>query len=286
MILKMTIAALFFVGQNALAWTSHVTYQTTKGLQIDSIVAAPSDPGILNKKLPVLIFEQGDATADLVSNDRFAPTQMITQLEQASIGSGFIWAVPELRRQASVGRPLEICELDFHHREGDLLNYIERIKTLPFVDTARIFLMGHSAGADTVTHVAQQSTDIRGIINLAGGVSSCGETSVNCPVGLTELVSYVCTETEHRGRTGLWWQQLFLDSRLTASISRLAQPYLAMIGDQDEVVSPTEFRRAAAEIAKLRAGFQAVVLPGVSHGNIVMSPKSFKLITDFVNQTQ
>jgi dienelactone hydrolase len=254
---------LLGAGFNAFAWTNQSAFQIETGANLGYVIAAPKDPQLVPTKLPILIFEEGDGTANIILNDVFAPPQMVSQIEQASVASGVIWAVPEMRTQFYVGQALQICSLDFNHRERDLNRFIDQMKQLPFVDSSKIFLIGHSAGGDTVTHVAQSRTDIRGVINLAGGISSCSEESGDCPPNLQDLIHYQCSANQDMGRTGDWWKQLFLESNLFESISSLSIPYLALIGDQDTVVSVAEFQKHAPLLSKMKPNFESAVLPGL-----------------------
>lgn len=280
------VMGLVFISSGASAWTNQSTFQIETGLQLNYVIATPQDPSSITSKLPILIFEEGDGTAGLMLNDSFLPAQMLAQLQQASSASGIVWAVPELRRQYYAGQELQICQLDFNHRQADLEAFIDQMKQLPFVDSTNIFLVGHSAGADTVTHVTQDRSDIRGTINLAGGVSSCSEESdgKDCPSGLNSLLQYQCSGTQNAGRIGTWWRQLFLESNLFSRISILSTPYLAMLGDQDAVVSLTDFQNYSAQLSKLNSAFQSVVLPDVDHGSIVTSPQAMQMMIQFINQ--
>jgi dienelactone hydrolase len=274
---------LFVTGASTFAWTQQSTFKIETGSDLSYVIAAPKDPASTPGKLPILIFEDGDGTANLMLNDVFAPPLMVSQLEKASAASGVIWAIPQLRRQFLVGQELQICSLDFLHRERDLNRFVDQMKQLAYVDSSKIFLIGHSAGGDTVTHVAQERNDIRAVINLAGGLSSCSEDG-ECPPNLNNLFQYQCSADQDSGRTGDWWKQLFIDSRLYESISSLSIPYLALIGDQDAVVSPTVFQKYSAMISKTKPNFESAVLPGQSHGSIKTSPQAMQMMLQFVNQ--
>jgi len=55
---------------------------------------------------------------------------------------------------------------------------IRFLYTQPMVDTMRIFVLGHSEGANVAVKLANAQTDISGVISLAGMTSSGIETSV------------------------------------------------------------------------------------------------------------
>lgn len=277
-----SIFNFILIGAFARAWTDQSTYTIETGDQLNYVIAAPEDPRSAQAKWPILIYEQGDGTTDLILHNTFVPSQFASQMDQASVASGFIWAVPELRTQYFVGQALQICSLDFLHRERDLQAFIDQVKQLPFVDSTRVFLMGHSAGGDTVTHVTERRSDIRGTINLAGGVSSCSEESADCPAGLPILLQYQCSEHQDMSRIGAWWRQLFLESKLFETISSMRRPYLALIGDQDTVESVSEFQIYSSRISQARTGFEFAVLPGLDHETIVTAPQAFQRMVQFV----
>jgi len=282
--LVLSVSIFLSLATKAQAWTTESTFTVETGDRLSYVIAAPQDPQALKTKLPLLIYEQGDGTTNVVINNTFAPAQIAGQMELASRASGFLWAVPELRTQYFSGQALKICSLDFSHRERDLEAFIDQVKQLSFVDSNRIFLMGHSAGADTVTRVALNRPDIRGTINIAGGVSSCSEESADCPANLQSLLQYQCSAQEDMGRTGPWWRQLFLESNLFESISSIKTPYLALIGDRDQVVSLLEFQNYSAQISKMRSGFESTVLPGFDHAGIVTAPQTLQLVVKFITE--
>lgn len=270
----------------AAAWTNVSTYTIETGMHLTYVVVAPQDPQTLKTKLPIVIYEEGDSTTDiLVKSAPFNPNVFTAQMGAASLTSGFAWAIPELRTQSLGDNALQICSLDFMHRERDLNAFIDQIKQLSFVDPNEIFLIGHSAGGDTVTHVSQERGDIRGVISLAGGISSCSEeaSGADCPPDLQSNLQYQCSESQDSGRTGNWWAQLFLESNLFASISSLKLPYLALIGTDDQAVSVSEFQIHAPLISKRKSNFQSAVLPGLDHESIVTSPQTLQLMMKFVD---
>jgi dienelactone hydrolase len=55
---------------------------------------------------------------------------------------------------------------------------IRFLYTQPMVDTMRIFVLGHSEGANVAVKLANAQTDISGVISLAGMTSSGVETSI------------------------------------------------------------------------------------------------------------
>jgi dienelactone hydrolase len=56
------------------------------------------------------------------------------------------------------------------HRAVDLEALIDEVKKLPSVDARRVVLMGHSAGSEIVTRVANRRMDIAAVATMGGGV--------------------------------------------------------------------------------------------------------------------
>ena len=264
------------------AWVSENTYLAAGGLKLNSIIAAPADPAKISRKLPVVIFEEGDGTTGNVLNDHFMPAQMAPMMETVSRKSGLVWVAPELRRQHFSGQGRKICDLDFNHRAQDLNDFVDFVKQFPFVDQGKVFLVGHSAGADKLTQVAIQNSNIKAVINVAGGVSSCYESGVDCPVQLAQLISHKCSGDNDLGRTGIWWVQLFLSSHMYKSVSETNVPYLALAAANDQVLSLNEFKRASAQLLVARRGFEAKVIQNVDHGTIMTSPDTMAVMLDFI----
>ena len=266
----------------ANAWTNTASY-SSQGLSLKYLISAPQAPTPSANRLPVVIFQEGDGTADRMKNDIFDPVSIAPQLEQVSKMSGYVFAIPELRRQHFHDNMLSLCQLDFFHREKDLSTFIDEIKKLSFVDPNRIFLIGHSAGAETVTRVAQSRLDIHGVINMAGGVVSCSEGG-ECPPQLNQLVRYSCIRNSSGGRDGIWWQQLFTQTSLFHDINSTSIPYLALIGEKDTVVSVSDSKDYSKRISKIKNNFEFQVIPGVDHGSIKTSQAAFGILFHFIGR--
>ena len=78
----------------------------------------------------------------------------------------------------STGDPTYLESTTTESYVGDAQAAIRFLYTQPMVDTMRIFVIGHSEGANVAVKLANAQTDISGVVSLAGMTSSGIETSV------------------------------------------------------------------------------------------------------------
>ena len=161
-----------------------LTYPDTNSIKIDAIAQSiyhlarktpnPADPTF---KLPAILLLSGSGPQDrdetLGDHKPFAVwADFLTKL-------GFVvLRVDDRGVGSSTGDPKFLESTTTESYVSDAQAAIRFLYTQPMVDTMRIFVLGHSEGANVALKLANGQTDISGVISLAGMTSSGIETSV------------------------------------------------------------------------------------------------------------
>ena len=161
-----------------------LTYPDTNSIKIDAIAQSiyhlarktpnPADPTF---KLPAILLLSGSGPQDrdetLGDHKPFAVwADFLTKL-------GFVvLRVDDRGVGSSTGDPKFLESTTTASYVSDAQAAIRFLYTQPMVDTMRIFVLGHSEGANVAVKLANAQTDISGVISLAGMTSSGIETSV------------------------------------------------------------------------------------------------------------
>lgn len=210
---------------------------------------------------PLWIFQPGDGTL----REEFDPHSAAVLASSVAQRFGVVFVFPELRRQQLASDAEQYCNLDFFHRVDDLVAVTEDAKMLTGVDPERIFFVAHSAGSEIVTLTAARRTDIRGIATYGGGAASLGELD-QLPPQFPRMIANDCSDPAKRwGRSGVFWQQLFVDSKLFESIQQVDRPYLALLGERDDTVPYTDNEASGRRLEALEPTFRFEKLPGGTH---------------------
>lgn len=237
--------------------TEERTYSPNAELTLRYVAASPE--GVTSA--PLWIFQPGDGTL----RDEFDAHGAAVLASSVAQRFGVVFVFPELRRQHFAKDAEPYCALDFFHRIDDLTALTEDAKTLPGVDPERIFYVAHSAGSEIVTLTAARRTDIRGVATYGGGSASFGELD-QLPPQFPRMLANDCSEPAKRwGRSGVFWQQLFVDSKLFESIQQVDRPYLALIGERDETVPWADNEPSGRRLEELEPTFRIEQLPGGTH---------------------
>jgi alpha-beta hydrolase superfamily lysophospholipase len=205
-----------------------LTYPDTNSIKIDAIAQSiyhlarktpnPADPTF---KLPAILLLSGSGPQDrdetLGDHKPFAVwADFLTKL-------GFVvLRVDDRGVGSSTGDPKFLESTTTASYVSDAQAAIRFLYTQPMVDTMRIFVLGHSEGANVAVKLANAQTDISGVISLAGMTSSGIETSVF--------------------QNQINWRALKLDSGLISGLSDLHREmiHLAFMVQQSEA-STTEY---------------------------------------------
>ena len=161
-----------------------LTYPDTNSVKIDAIAQSiyhlarkTPNPADLTFKLPAVLLLSGSGPQDrdetLGDHKPFAVwADFLTKL-------GFVVLRVDDRGVGSSSGDAKFLEsTTTASYVSDAQAAIRFLYTQPMVDTMRIFVLGHSEGANVAVKLANAQTDISGVISLAGMTSSGIETSV------------------------------------------------------------------------------------------------------------
>lgn len=259
---KCLVVVLLGLPRVVLADYQVITYTPVESIQLRYAISASSFHD--GQKLPLWIFQPGDGNII----DTFQPNLYQPMMEQLSRTFGVAMIMPELRRNLYVNDLKAYCQLDFFHRIVDLNGLIESAKKLDFVDASHIILFGHSGGGEIVTLTAKTRSDIQDVVTYGTGVVSLGETGQ--PLPPKELFQNDCSDpSKYWQRSGTFWQQLLLESKLFSTIKSLSIPYLAMFGASDPNVRFDDSKKYIGRLQDIKGNFSFEVFPGLDHGGYV-----------------
>lgn len=249
------------------------TYAADGAVTLRYVVAYPE----ADVPAPVWIFQPGDGTL----RDAFDSQGAAVLASSVAQRMGVVFVFPELRRQHDSTDGEAYCALDFFHRIDDLSALTDEVLQLPGVDRGRVFFVGHSAGAEIVTLTVARRPDVHGVATWGGGTVSAGESD-QLPPSFGRMLDNDCSNPARLwNRRGLFWQQLFVDSRLFASIQLVDRPYLALLGERDETVPWADNEPWGRELEALEPTFRLEQLPGGTHS---LASDPWPRIADFFSK--
>lgn len=279
-IMQKLIFVLFCIAGNDYAWTHKDTY-TTDQFDLQYVI---STPGLLspNTKLPVWIYQDGDGFI----RNKFSTMNGIALTSVLAWKYNVAVVYAELRRHRVANDLPKYCALDFNHRMVDLNALINQIKTYKFVDQTKIVLVGHSAGSEVVTKVANERSDIAAVATMGGGVLQLADyLDLAEPHTLYKSwITQECTSQTYEQRSGTFWQQL-LYSGLFEEVARFRKPYLMILGDYDAETRADLQVTAIRQIELLNPNFSFKEVKGMGH-NIFLQLHPFVLWDQISEMTQ
>jgi uncharacterized protein len=191
----------------------------------------------------------------------------------------------------------------------DLKAGLDWLRTRAEVDTERLYYVGHSQGAQFAPELLASRSDLKAAVMLAGPYGSVDELIAVQARFLRELVISLGGSTADPSllaleqgmlelqqlrqgtftgnvimgsATAQWQSWMDLGDRARSLVHELDRPLLALSGDYDWNVPPSEtdaWRDAFAALAD-NPGHEAVVLPCVSHALNCISQPELALVTE------
>ena len=255
------------------------SYSPIPSISLRYVISRPLGTTVLQKR-PVWIYQDGDGAVVT----KFPVFQAVSKSEYLSRSYNVVAVWPELRREYFSGNPKEYCNLDFLHRVHDLNALIEVVKSLDFVDSTRIFLIGHSAGSEIVTKVSNQRSDIAGVVTIGGGVLQLMSylEEIGGLAWTKEAMIRNCDSGDLKQRSGVFWTQL-LHSNLMEDIKNSKKPYLALVGSNDDICRPAVQEKFVPHIVKVKKNFTFEVVDGMGHGP-GLSTKPWSRISEWMGR--
>jgi len=243
--LYVLLAALFFCGsafadvsQQAITIPVNLTEGSPTMLKLVGTLFRPEGDG----PFPLLIINHGTPRN---GNDRISTTDVYQAQAQLFAAMGFVVINPIRRGYGQSDGPgndgMGTCDDPTYYEAGmgaafDINATIAYAKTLPYVDTSRIVLLGKSTGGVAVLALASQNIPgVVGVINFAGGRGS-------------RAPNYVCNE-----------------DKLMASFSRYAStthvPMLWLYAKNDRFFGPPLAKRLLTAYLDQHVDVRFVQLP-------------------------
>jgi len=133
---------------------------------------------------------------------------------------------------------------------------IRFLYTQPMVDTMRIFVLGHSEGANVAVKLANAQTDISGVISLAGMTSSGVETSIF--------------------QNQINWKALKLDSGLISGLSDLHREMIGLAFQTTSMGSiddPENAKESSINTSEYESQLKAYIANNKSDENLQLAYK-------------
>jgi hypothetical protein len=176
-------------------------------------------------------------------------------------------------------------QTDFGQRAVDARNAALYLKTLPFIDSARVFVVGHSQGGWVVQICLAEYPDVfAGGISMAGPAFGVKKQLVNdyqstyiCSASLSEAAAYRKARKKVNkvlAFTTLFplkenWKQLKRIRKFAPQpyLSKIKRPILLMWGETDRLVSPSWCMEELSGIFPngIPANFQTYIGAGEDH---------------------
>lgn len=170
--------------------------------------------------------------------------------------SGYVLLLVDQRGSAGYGRAFRLAQVG-NWGTGtfdDVVAAAGFVKTLPYVDPARVGVMGLSFGGYQTLLALTRTPEL-----FKAGADLMGPT-------------------DRRGRSGDRYRELQIGAKEAenpelyerispiALLSRMRAPLLVIHSDQDRNVAPEDTYRLVAELERLGKRYEAVVYPGEAHG--------------------
>ena len=182
-------------------------------------------------------------------------------------------------------------ETGFHDNIADAQAAMAFLKKQERIDTSAVFLLGHSEGAYIATNIAADSTDMSGIILLAGGARSGEETLKWQALKVVEgmkgfngwLINVLHLDVARSQQKQLdrikksdkdfirvqlvsklnaKWMREFLAYNPAEDLPAITVPVLAITGSKDIQVDPEDLKLMEKLV---RSPFEYRILPDVTH---------------------
>lgn len=141
-----------------------------------ALVKINIDTAGVHHQFPVVLLLSGSGPQD--RDESIGDHKPFSVWADALTKSGFaVLRVDDRGTAKSVGDPNFLSTTTTESYVSDAIAAINHLGSLPMIDTSRVFVMGHSEGANVALKLAKVK-HISGIISLAGATSSGIETSV------------------------------------------------------------------------------------------------------------
>ncbi len=259
------------------------TLQTRDGLTLRGNVTF-SDTA---KKLPIVIFVHGSGPND--RDETMGPNKCFRDLAQGLAQKGIAGFRYDKRTYAYQFdmKPRSDSITLYEETINDAIDAVKRVKQWSFVDTNRVFVVGHSLGSMCAPKIAELGPGIRGIVMMAGPVTSLIDIIPQQVKYLAHLDDTVTTQEEMQINTITWmvdkiksskpgakstmlmgasevyWQSI-KDYNQVETAQKLTLPIFILNGERDYQVPMQEFK-AWKDKLKDKPNVSFKSYPGLTH---------------------
>ncbi len=234
--------------QDKSVQTEKIFYKSD-GLKVVAYLSLPAN--LQKKKYPVIIFNRGS----LIRNDIAIVHR---PLFQKLVKAGFVVIAPALRQSEGSEGKDEIGGKDVN----DILNLLPLLSSLPYTDTANIFMWGESRGGIMTFLVLKQGFHVRAAATI-GAITDMELFAKETP-GIDEVTKQFIPGFENNK------EQLLKDRSVVNWAEKINVPVLIMNGGADPQVKPYHALNLAAKLQEYGKTYQLMILEG---GNHILSGK-------------
>ena len=257
----------------------------SNGLKLSGTVTVPDKDG----NFPAVLFIPGSGQVDRDENHKKLRLNVFHDLAESLCACDFASLRYDKRGVgASSGN---YWKTGFYDNIGDAQAAMAFLKEQERIDSNRIFLLGHSEGAYIATKIAADSTDMSGIILLAGGAQSGEETlkwqALKVVDGMKGLNKWLINvlhlnvaksqqkqidkiKKSHKDwirvqlivKLNAKWMREFLAYNPVEDLMTISVPVLAITGSKDIQVNPEDLKLMEELV---RSPFEYHILPDVTH---------------------
>ena len=231
--------------------TTNIAYTSTGTVRQQLAVYQPTDAVVATKPRPVVVFFYGGAWQEGSRSDYLFVAEALTQ-------RGYVVVVPDYRVYPEVKYP------EFLYDGAAAVAWATNNADRYGGDRSRIFLMGHSSGAQIAAMLTLDSslldaqkvprTAMKGLIGLAGPYDFLPLTEPNVIALFASEPNLALTQPIHY---------------VSAATAQSTPPVLLLHGDADKRVYPKNSINLARELRGIGAKVELDLLPGLNHTDII-----------------
>lgn len=246
-----------------------VTFTSSDGTKLAGTVTIPN---ARTAHFPAIVFVHGSGAEN--RNEQIGPNAVFLQLATALSNAGFVVLRYDKRGIGQSGGIANAMTRD------ELIQDVEAafkfVKTKPYVDSKRIFLLGHSEGGELVPSVALATPGVAGIVLMAPPALPLAQVSMEQVLAMNPPSQRAAVRAEEaaalakirNGETkgpGMAWMRTTMDVDNAKTLSQVRIPVLILQGASDVQVLPKDLPRLVAAAKQHNRNVTVHVFPGDNH---------------------